>query len=94
MTNEKRALQNEKELDEAQGFFAKLETLREYSDEELLAAIIKEARNDCFCGTGRIFVNAFCRWYRCDRERFFEVLKKSRLNWRLGPNESIVLIRL
>jgi len=83
--------------DESKEYLAKLRAWSskpEYTDEELLRAIVKEARSDCFCGTGRIFINEFCKWYGCTRERFFAVLEKSGLKWRPDPNGVVVLINL
>ena len=83
--------------DEAKEYLAKLRAWSskpEYTDEELLKAIVKEARSDYFCGTGRIFIEEFCRWYGCTRERLFAVLDKSGLKWRPDVNGVVVLINL
>jgi hypothetical protein len=82
--------------DEVKKYFAKLRSYSkpEYTDEELLKAIVKDARNDYFCGTGRIFISEFTKWYGCSRERLLSVLEKSNLKWRLDPNEVVVLIDL
>jgi hypothetical protein len=81
---------------EVKEYFAKLRACsrREYTDDELLKAIVKDARNDCFCGTGRIFISEFTKWYGCSKERLLSVLEKSSLKWRLDPNEAVVLIDL
>jgi hypothetical protein len=82
--------------DEVKEYFAKLRACSkpEYTDEELLKAIIKDARNDYFCGTGRVFISEFTKWYGCSKERLLSVLEKSNLKWRLDPNEVVVLIDL
>ena len=82
--------------DEVKKYFAKLRACSkpEYTDEELLKAIVKDARNDYFCGTGRVFISEFTKWYGCSRERLLSVLEKSNLKWRLDPNEVVVLIDL
>jgi hypothetical protein len=83
--------------DEAEKYFDRLRTWSskpDYTDEELLRAIVKEARNDYFGGTGRIFISEFTKWYRCSRERLLNVLEKSPLKWRLDPNGVVVLINL
>jgi len=83
--------------DEAEEYLARLRAWSskpEYTDEELLKAIVKEARSDYFCGTGRIFIDEFCRWYGCTRERLFAVLDKSGLKWRPDVNGVVVLINL
>jgi hypothetical protein len=82
--------------DEVKEYFAKLRSCSkpEYTDEELLKAIVKDARNDYFCGTGRIFISEFTKWYGCSKERLLSVLEKSNLKWRLDPNEVVVLIDL
>jgi hypothetical protein len=82
--------------DEVKEYFAKLRACSkpEYTDEELLKAIVKDAQNDYFCGTGRIFISEFTKWYGCSRERLLSVLEKSNLKWRLDPNGVVVLIDL
>lgn len=64
----------------------------EYSDEELLRAVVKEAKCDCFQGVGRIFLGEFSKWYNCTPERVVALLKSSGLKWRFGPTENIILI--
>jgi hypothetical protein len=83
--------------DDVEGYFSKLKVWSskpEYTDEELLKAVVKEAQNDYFCGTGRIFINEFTKWYGCSRERLLGVLERSQLKWRLDPNGVVVLINL
>ncbi|MEM2687506.1 MAG: hypothetical protein QW796_04065 [Thermoproteota archaeon] len=65
---------------------------REYSDEELMRALVKEAKCDCFQNVGRVFLNDFCRWYNCTPERVISILGKSGLKWRYDPGSQIVLI--
>jgi len=66
----------------------------EYSDGELLKALLNEARRDCFQGVGRVFLSEFSRWYNCKPERVVSLLKASGLRWRFGPTDDIVLISL
>ncbi len=82
---------------EAKEYFAKLMdwySKREYSDEELLRAILKDARNDYFCGVGRIFINEAVKYYNCTRERLVKVLNASGLKWWFGPGGTTILIEL
>jgi len=63
-------------------------------DEDLLEAILREARRDFFCGVGRVFLDEFAGWYGCSRERIIDVLRRSGRKWRLDPNGVAVLINL
>lgn len=82
------------EADEAEAFLrvARESASREYSDEELLRALVKEAKCDCFQNVGRVFLNEFCEWYKCTPERVISLLRKSDLKWRYDPGNRIVLI--
>jgi hypothetical protein len=66
----------------------------EMGDEDLMEAILREARRDFFCGVGRVFLDDFAGWYGCDRERIIDVLRRSGRKWRLDPNGVAVLINL
>ena len=83
--------------DETDEYFAKLRrwgSKPEYTDDELMRAVLKEAKNDCFCGVGRVFIDEFVRDYCCPRERLIRVLEQSGLKWRFGPGETTLLIEL
>lgn len=86
------AMAGESEADEAGEFFAKLRGRREYTDEELVEIVLREAERDCFCGTGRIFLDEFSKDYGCPPERVLSALRSTGLKWRFGPTQNIILI--
>lgn len=62
--------------------------------EEILDALLREARRDCFQGVGRVNLTDLAKRLGCQPEQAIAALKGSGLEWRLDPSGRIVLIRL